>query len=200
MPQSHHSNTNEKTSRGLIGVSAVPGWSPRPSGVTTGVIPGSTIGIAYSGGPVIGCPQIYAGFWGQQYFRDPNYQTLQAQLIQFLTDLLNSTFMNVLSQYGAGGGAGVAGTFIQAHNLAITGTNFKDSDITSWIQILIDFGVMPDASSPSSLGTVVMVIFLDSTIEVNDPGFLGGAGGGVVMCEPSGDSAFCYHYFFNKLR
>ena len=145
---------------------------------------------------MVQCPQIYVGFWGRDYWEDPGYQTLQGQLTQFMTDLPRSTFMNVLSQYGAGGGAGLTGTFVQAHNLAITGTNFANQDIANWIQILIDFGVMPDASAPSSLGTVVMVIFLDDTIQINDPGFLGGAGGGIVMCEPSGDTAFGYHYFF----
>jgi len=197
MAETRKHRRREAGSHRLIGVSAAPGWRPLPHDVRTGIIPGSSIGIGYFGGPVIKCPQIYAGFWGQDYWADPGYQALQARLTQFLTDLPNSTFMNVLSQYGAGFGAGLAGSFIQAHNLAITGTEFKDSDITSWIQILIDFGVIPDASTPSSLGTVVMVIFLDDTIEVNDPAFLGGDGGGIVMCEPNGDTAFGYHYFFN---
>ncbi len=187
--------------RGMIhGVGAQRGWRGLPGGVTTGVIPGSSIGIGYFGGPVLSCPQIYAGFWGSSWWgtEGPNvYQTtLQPQLTQFLKDLPNSTFMNVLSQYGAGGGAGVAGTFMQAHNLAITGTAFTVADVQSWIQILIDFNDMPDASRASSAGKVCIVIFLDDTIEINDPGFNGGADGGIVMCEPGSDTAFGFHWAF----
>ncbi len=144
----------------------------------------------YNNGPVLKCPQIYAGFWGLDYYEDSYYQGLQARLTQFLPDLLNSTFMNVLSQYGAGYGAGSAGALVQAHNLAVTGTNFLDSDIANWIQILIDFGVWPD---PSSQYDMACVIFLDDTIQVNDPGF---SAGPIVMCEPFGDTAFGYHWYF----
>ena len=104
--------------------------------------------------------------------------------------------MNVLSQYGAGGGAGLTGTFVQAHNLAVTSTGFTVADVQNWIQILIDFGDMPDASRASSAGKVCTVVFLDDTIQINDPGFNGGADGGIVMCEPGSDSAFGFHWAF----
>jgi hypothetical protein len=63
MTQSHDQSKRDTAARGLIGVSASPRWSPRPSGVIAGAIPGSSVGISYSGGPVVLCPQIYAGFW-----------------------------------------------------------------------------------------------------------------------------------------
>lgn len=168
----------------------------QPADVGLGPIPGSSIGIGYYDGPVIRCPQIYVGFWGFSFWRDPGYQALSHQLTRFMTDLPNSSYMNVLSQYGAGFGAGLAGAFVQAHNLAIQGTLFTNQDIQNWIQILIDFHVIPDASPAGRLGRNVMMIFLDDTIEVEDPGFLGGQDGGLVMCEPNGDTAFGYHYFF----
>jgi hypothetical protein len=37
---------------------------------------------------------------------------------------------------------------------------------------------------------MALLIFLDETIEINDPELK------VVMCEPSGDTAFGYHHFF----
>ncbi|MBV8382333.1 MAG: hypothetical protein JOZ63_06985, partial [Planctomycetaceae bacterium] len=161
-----------------------------------GPIPGSSVGLSYNGGPVLRCPQIYVGFWGRNYWGDSAYQNLGSQLTQFMTDLPQSTFMNLLRQYGAGLGAGLAGAFVQAHNLANTGTEFTNQDIQNWIQILIDFNVIPDASPAGSLSVNVMMIFLDDTIEINDPGFLGGDDGGLVMCEPNGDTAFGYHYYF----
>ena len=196
----------DRYARLIHGHSARPGACPLPgapplvqperAGVGLGPIPGSSIGIGYWGGPVLRCPQIYVGFWGHDYYSDPGYQALSGQLTQFMTDLPQSTYMNVLSQYGAGFGAGATGTFVQPHNLAITGTLFTNQDIQNWIQILIDFNVIPDASPPGNLSTNVMMIFLDDTIEIEDPGFLGGANGGLVMCEPNGDTAFGYHYFF----
>jgi hypothetical protein len=195
-------------SRLLHGYSAQSGGCPIPgvarapsakleAGVDIGPIPGSSVGISYNGGTVLRCPQIYVGFWGSDYYRDPGYITLSGQLTQFMKDLPNSDFMNVLTQYGAGFGAGLTGTFVQAHNLAITGTLFTNQDIENWIQILIDFNVIPDASPEGSLGANVMMIFLDDTISIEDPGFLGGDGGGLVLCEPNGDTAFGYHYYFN---
>jgi hypothetical protein len=207
MHQTRSAATGPRSREGLHGHSALPGWYPPPAlrralvehtgTVTYGVIPGSSIGLGYWGGPVIGCPQIYVGFWGHDYYGDPGYMLLANRLMQFVSALPQSKFMNVLSQYGAGGGADIAGTFVQAHTLGIDSTLFTNQDIANWIQILIDFGVIPDASPPGSLSTNVMMIFLDDTIQVNDPNFLGGANGGIVMCEPSGDNAFGYHYYFD---
>jgi hypothetical protein len=158
--------------------------------------------------------------------------------------------MNVLSQYGVGGGAGLAGAYFQSHFLGITGnddilgdrpghpvvgrsgvgadagarkrssgavlsgsgghgytpvsapsvlptgSDFTNDTITNWIQRLIDQGVIPDASDPTSLGTVVLMIFLDDTIELVDRGFLGGKSP-IVMCEDASDTAYGYHWFFN---
>jgi hypothetical protein len=179
----------------------MPGWHP----VTTrspeaGPVPAAgsgSIGFSNHGGPVIGCPQIYAGFWGQQWYRDAGYQALAGQIAQFLGDLTNSTFFNVLSQYGAGGGAGVAGAFFQSHTLPITG-QLSDQDVQNWTQILIDTGNLPPASPPGSLGTIVFMIFLDETIGVNAPTL----DGGISLCfpdaaQPYTPADFGYHNFFN---
>ena len=52
----------------------------------------------------------------------------------------------------------------------------------------IDAGTVPEPGSPSEMA---LMIYLDESIEVNDPSL------GVVMCEPQGDSAFGYHNFFS---
>lgn len=179
-------------------VSAVPGWHPAltrapESGPMTGSGSGS-INFFNHGGPVIACPQIYAGFWGQQWYRDPNYQSLAGQIAQFLSDITNSTFFNVLSQYGVGGGAGLAGAFFQSHTLAITG-QLSDQDVRNWIQILIDTGNLPPASPPGSLGTIVFMIFLDETIGVDAPNL------NISLCFPDAaypyaPADFGYHSYF----
>src|SRR5438552_6456174 len=102
------------------GVHAVPG-APAGRGLRTLVEPAKIVGVSaafpnftYHGGPVVKCPQIYATFWGGLWTSDPNHLLLAARITEFLRDLLSSKFMNVLSQYGVGFGAGVAGSFVRA--------------------------------------------------------------------------------------
>ena len=163
------------------------------------VVPGSTRAVGYNGGPIIACPQIYASFWGRLWQEDAAHKTRATRLAQFLTDLPNSTFMNVLSQYGAGGGAGEAGAFFQSSfffswawylEIAIKprpplNTVLSDSGITEVLQGLIDRGAIPDGSDPRSQGTVVVVVFLDETLSfVDSTGY------------PSCSYDAGYHFFF----
>ena len=67
----------------------------------------------WNGGPVLTCPFMYATFWGPSWTNSPAGLAEAARLSQFLQDLGNSQFMNVLSQYGVGNGPGTA-LFIQA--------------------------------------------------------------------------------------
>ncbi len=141
----------------------------------------------YNGGPVITCPLIYASFWGNRWLSDSAHLLEAGRLTQFLTDLVASQYMNVLSQYGVGSGAG-SGLFIQASFVHNVSSNLTDSNIHSTLQTCINNGVIPEP--PHNNTTHVQIIFLDESVAVDDTGL------GIVMCEASGDTAFGYHYDF----
>jgi hypothetical protein len=143
--------------------------------------------FVYNGGPVITCPLIYTSFWGSLWLSDPAHIQEAGRLSQFLTDLVNSDYMNVLSQYGVGSGKG-SGLFIQASFISNVPTALKDSDIHNIIQSAINGGAIPEP--PHNNTTNVLVTFLDENTGVNDPNL------GIVMCEPAGDNAFGYHFDF----
>jgi hypothetical protein len=142
--------------------------------------------FVYNGGPVIVCPLIFATFWGS-HWSDAAHQTQSARLIQFLKDLVASPWMNIMSQYGAGTGQG-SGMFIQSSFISSVPATLTDASIHTVIQNAINSGAIPEP--PANNGTNVIVIFLDESVAVNDPGL------GVVMCEPTSDNAFGYHYDF----
>jgi len=143
--------------------------------------------FVYNGGPVITCPFIYASFWGSRWLSDPAHLQQAARFTQFLKDLVNSDYMNVLSQYGVGSGKG-SGLFMQASFLNNVAANLSDSDIHNVIQACINAGAIPEP--PKNNRTNVLIIFLDENTAVKDPGL------GIVMCEPAGDTAFGYHFDF----
>ena len=200
--------SDAKTTRKVGGVSA----QSRPAGTASeeetgrkiggvgakGAVPitGPTSGPAhpdfvYNGGTVITCPLIYASFWGSLWLSDPAHIQEAGRLSQFLKDLVGSTYMNVLSQYGVGSGVGpgkTPGLFVQASFISNVPANLKDSDIHSVIQSAINGGAIPEP--PKTNKTNVLVIFLDENTAVNDPGLR------IVMCEPAGDNAFGYHFDF----
>ncbi len=142
----------------------------------------------WNGGPVITCPMIYATFWGSHWTTSASYLSEAGRLTQFLTDLVNSEYMNVLSQYGAGSGQG-SGLFMQASFFTNIASSLSDADIHNILQGAITSGVIPEP--PANNTTHVIMIFLDESVAVNDSSL------GIVMCEPAGDNAFGYHYFFN---
>ena len=142
--------------------------------------------FGYQGGPIIAQPQVYASFWGAAWASADHAQR-RADLTQFLPDLLASDYMNTLSQYGVGQGAGQGSTWMGDSVLTTVSGQLSDSDIHTNIQSLINSGILPEPTSPSN---TALVIFLDESLEVNDSGL------GVTMCELQGDTAFGYHYFF----
>ena len=143
-------------------------------------------GFNYTGGPIISNPQVYATFWGPNW-NDAAHTTRRTDLVQFVQDFLASDYMNILSQYGVGAGAGKCGRWIGSSVLTTVTGQMTDGTIHSTIQGLINSHVLPEPGSPSNMA---LLIFLDETIEVKD------SGQGIVMCEPSGDTAFGYHFFF----
>jgi len=142
----------------------------------------------WNGGPVVTCPLMYATFWGPSWTNSPAGLAEAARLSQFLQDLVASQFMNVLSQYGAGSGAG-SGLFMQASFITNVASTISDTDIHTIIQNAINSGAIPEP--PAKNTTHVIVIYLDSSVAVKDNNL------GIAMCEPSGDNAFGYHFFFN---
>ena len=141
----------------------------------------------YNGGAVIKCPQVYGAFWGPQW-SDAAHQTRAGHLAQFIKDLLASQYMNVLSQYGVGGGAGVAGSYVKSTFVANCPQQLSDTGIHQLLQSCINAGAIPE---PAATGNnICVIIWLDESIQVNAPTL------GVKMCEPTGDSAFGYHYDF----
>ena len=141
----------------------------------------------YNGGPVIRCPQVYGTFWGPNWL-DNVHLNRAANLSQFLTDLLASTYMNIVSQYGVGLGAGVAGSYIKSSFVQNVGTQLDEASIHATIQSCINAGVIPEP--PATGNNIALIIFLDETISVDDAGL------GISMCEPTNDTAFGYHYDF----
>ncbi len=177
-----------KTGRKTGGVSAqVPiyavGADRGPTGPTALAHPD----FVYNGGPVITCPMIYVSFWGSLWLSDPAHIQEAGRLTQFCADLVNSNYMNVLSQYGVGSGKG-SGLFVQASFVSNVPATLTDSGVHTVIQSCINSGAIPEP--PANNTTHVLIIYLDENIGVNDPGL------GIVMCEAAGDSAFGYHFDF----
>lgn len=143
--------------------------------------------FVYNGGAVIRCPQVYGAFWGPQWFDVPHLARV-AHLTQFLTDLLASKYMNVLSQYGVGLGAGVAGSYVKTTFVSNVPAQLNEAGIHGLIQSSINSGALPEP--PATNNNIALIIFLDETIAINDTGL------GIAMCEPSGDNAFGYHFDF----
>jgi hypothetical protein len=158
----------------------------KPRGVAARAGKPAFPGFVYNGGPVIASPILYTSFWGALW-NDSAHQTAAQRLNQFAQDLLNSNFMNVLSQYGVGSGNG-SGSFGKASFVASVPNQLTDTDIQKIIQTSINTGVLPEP--PANNTSHVLIIFLDEHSEVKDPNL------GVVMCEPTGDTAFGYHNSF----
>jgi hypothetical protein len=141
----------------------------------------------YNGGPVLRCPQVYGSFWGPKW-GDPTHVTRAAHMAQFMKDLLASKYMNVMSQYGVGLGAGLAGSYVKSTFVNNAPSQLDETKIHQIIQSCINAGAIPEP--PATNSNVCMIIFLDETIAVKDSGL------GISMCEPSGDNAFGYHFDF----
>ena len=144
---------------------------------------GSHPDFIYNGGAVIRSPQVYTSFWGPLW--NDAVQTQRSQrLNQFVQDLLNSEYMNVLSQYGVG--AGAAGQFIQAGFVPAVASQLDENAIAQVIQAQIDSRALPE---PPPVGNnIVLIIYLDETLAVSQPG--------LRMCEPNSDDAFGFHFDF----
>jgi hypothetical protein len=142
--------------------------------------------FAWHGGPVVPRPQVFSSFWGPTWAQPANQQRAD-RLNQYLKDLLQSKYMNILTQYGVGAGAGAGGSFIKSTFIQNVPTTLTDNRIQQIIQSGINSGIFPEPSDPTNN---VLVIFLGEGIAINDPAQR------LVLCNPVHDSAFGYHSFF----
>ena len=115
-------------------------------------------GFSYHGGAVVRCPLVYVAFWGSAWTSTAAQLTRASRLMQFHQDMLASKYMNVLSQYGAGVGAG-SGAVIRATFVNNVPNNLTATDITNTLQAAINTGALPEPGNPSN--QCVMVILSD---------------------------------------
>lgn len=145
-------------------------------------------GFNYHGGPVVVCPLVYMAFWGSAWTANAAQFARANRLTQFTKDMIASKYMNVLSQYGSGFGAGSGGvirtTYVGSVPNVLTGGN-----ITSTLQACINSGALPEPSKPSNQ---CVMIFLADGMSVN--------AGGIRMCQPTSDTAFGFHSFFTTTK
>jgi hypothetical protein len=139
--------------------------------------------MLYQGGPVIHNPNVYTVFVGN--WGSAANQTRATRLTQFITDLLNSSFMNILSQYGCGSTGTVAGSVFLPNSIA----SLTHSDLVTLLQKAIN-STNRATTLPEPAGSDVFVLYLDDNTGVNDTVT------GNVLCEATSDTAFGYHSFF----
>ncbi len=90
-----------KSGRTVGGVSPKPGHE-RLLAPAAGPASPAHSDFVWNGGPVLTCPLMYATFWGPSWTSSPSGLAEAARLTQFLQDIVNSQYMNVLSQYRRG--------------------------------------------------------------------------------------------------
>ncbi len=145
--------------------------------------PGNFPGFVYHGGPIINTPQVFSVFLGD--WTSTTNQNRASRLSQFLNDLMNSDYMNMLAQYGCG----ASGTVVNSVFIASTDHDLNRADIESVFQTAINNATLPEPTNPSN----VYVLFLDDSTGVN--GVFGTDT--TVACEATNDSAFGFHFHFN---
>ena len=145
--------------------------------------PGLHPNFGYQGGPIIKDPQVYTIYLGD--WTSAANQARANRLDQFISDLMNSEYMNMLAQYGCGS----TGNFVQHVFIPSTDTDLLQGDINTMLQTAIDNGQIPEPDNPSN----TYLIYLDDSTGVNDAPL------GIRMCEPTSDNAFGFHDVYNTV-
>jgi len=161
----------------MKGVSPKPGVRKAPAIAFAAA--GQFSDFTYSGGPGhrhAAVSVLFVGDWSSSAD-----QTRATNLQQFVSDMLNSDYMNILSQYGCGS----SGSLVSSATVPSPDHELSAADIHGILQSAIDNNLVPDAS-PSN----AYILFLDNATAVDDTTT------GAVMCEASSDTAFGYHYHF----
>jgi hypothetical protein len=149
-----------------IGVSPVAGSGP-------GLFP--TFG--YQGGPIIANPRVFTIYLGD--WTSAANQARANRLDQFISDLMNSDYMNMIAQYGCGS----SGTFVQHVFIPNSNHSLLRSDIDTMLQNAIDTNKIPEPTNSSN----AYIIYFDDATGIDD------VPTGSVMCEANSDTAFGFH-------
>lgn len=137
------------------------------------------------GGPVINTPQVYILFVGD--WTSPTNQNRATRLRQFTSDLLNSQYMNILSQYGCG----TNGTVVKSVFVSSPGQDLSGFDLRNILQSAIDNNQISEPTiNPDTSLSSAYILFLDDNLRVNDNDDQ------VIMCEPDHDNGFGFHDSF----
>ena len=134
----------------------------------------------YHRGAVVLDPRLFAVYVGD--WASPANRARATRLNQYLTDLVASSYMNILSQYGCG----TAGSFIGSAFVGNTDHNLSETDIHRIIQTAITSATIPEPTNHNN----AYILFLDDATGVRDHGLK------IVMCEAHSDNAFGYHNTF----
>jgi hypothetical protein len=148
---------------------------PLGGGPLAGSGPGNFPDFLYRGGVVINTPQVHAVFLGD--WTSTANQTRATRLQQFITDLLGSSYMNMLSQYGCG----TSGALVSSVFISDTTASLNDSDLHTVLQTAINNSQVPE---PVANSNIVFLVYLDDNMVVVDE----------QICEAAGN--FGYHSHF----
>ena len=150
--------------------------------------------FTYHHGLVLVGPVVYSVFLGEEWNSDPAHIERmrggpQGGLKQFLSDLPISEYMNVLSQYGCGFGAGDSGCSIQSMVLVPESNDISDEQLQRILQSLITgppVGVVTPPGAvlpqPGTPPTICVLVFLSDRVNISS-----------FTCR---EGRFGYHGFF----
>jgi hypothetical protein len=124
--------------------------------------------------PIVRCPLVYTSFWGNSW-TDAAHQNLARQLNHFHKDLLESDFMNVLTQYGVDPRRG---KFVQTSFLAGVPESLNAEEYKKILKQFIRPDIMTEPQDAAKNAFVnVIVIYLDENaridrkdLQLNSPG------------------------------
>jgi hypothetical protein len=148
---------------------------------------GGSEGLQFNGGNVIECAYVYPVFVGTKWQDNQTWAALAADLQLFLNDVFTSSYVSTLQQYGFLAGSSPGSHFEGAPS----SSTLDDAAVAQIVADLKTQGVIPEDSSPSqpSVTAHVAMLYLDDTVQFNDPN-IGGA-----SCV----NLYGYHYFNTSL-
>ncbi|MFI5138082.1 MAG: hypothetical protein ACHQIM_09655 [Sphingobacteriales bacterium] len=153
----------------------------RLGGPITGSGPGLHPNFGYQGGPIIPNPQVYTIYLGD--WTSLANVARANNLDQFITDLMNSDYMNMLSQYGTGS----TGTFVQRVIIPNANNSLLRADLDTILQNAIDTNKIPEPTNPSN----AYIVIFDDAMGMND------VPTNNILCEANNDNAFGFHDVYN---
>ncbi len=129
-------------------------------------------------------PTLFAVFLGDLWSSDQSHGARATQLVQFLQDLVSSSYLKLLTEYGCD-----KATFGRRVDVGGSSANpITDKSIRTTIGSLTRDGRLPRPDS-----NTMIVVFLDDSMVFRD---LHGPTGPIRMCDAGSDHDWGYHYYF----